>query len=187
MMGVTDETQTEVVAEDRPRVGRRAFLWGSAIAAAAPILSEADFAWGKLASQSLGVLPPDAVIINANENPLGPCKAACEAIGKIGPLGGRYDRMGHLDAFTKEYAAMHGVKPENIAVYAGSSEPLHYTTLAFTSPTKGLVMGDPSYESANMAAQISKAKVTKVPLTPAMSHDVKKMVAADSDPCLISF
>src|ERR1700760_2172243 len=142
-------------------------------------MTEADQAWAKLASQSMGVLPSDAVIINANENPLGPCKAACEAIGKIGPLGGRYDRMGNLDAFTNEYAAMHGVKPENIAVYAGSSEPLHYTTLAFTSPTKGLVMGDPSYESANMAAQISKAKVTKVALTAAYAHDVKKMVAAD--------
>ncbi|MBS0360667.1 MAG: pyridoxal phosphate-dependent aminotransferase [Proteobacteria bacterium] len=170
---------------DAPKIGRRALLWGSAVVAAAPILTEADFAWGKLASQSLGVLPPDAVIINANENPLGPCKAACEAIGKIGPLGGRYDRMGHLDAFTNEYAAMHGVKPENIAVYAGSSEPLHYTTLAFTSPTKGLVMGDPSYESANMAAQISKAKVTKVVLTSTYAHDVKKMVAADPSAGLI--
>jgi histidinol-phosphate aminotransferase len=155
------------------------------VAAAAPILSEADFAWGKLASQQLGVLPPDAVIINANENPLGPCKAACEAISKIGPLGGRYDRMGDLDAFTDEYAAMHGVKPENVAVYAGSSEPLHYTTLAFTSPAKGLVMGDPSYESANAAAQISKAKVTKVPLTAAYAHDVRRMVAADPNAGLL--
>src|ERR1700748_3245438 len=188
MTAVTE--QTELAHDDQtepklPKVGRRAFLWGSAIAAAAPILTEADFAWGKLASQSMGVLPPDAVIINANENPLGPCKAACEAIGKIGPLGGRYDRMGNLDAFTNEYAAMHGVNPENIAVYAGSSEPLHYTTLAFTSPTKGLVMGDPSYESANMAAQVRKAKVTKGALTPTFAHDVKKMVAADPNAGLI--
>lgn len=182
---MTDATE---LAQDEirlPKVGRRAFLWGSAVAAAAPILTEADLAWGKLASQQLGVLPPDAVIINANENPLGPCKAACEAIGKIGPLGGRYDRMGYLDAFTNEYAAMHGVKPENIAVYAGSSEPLHYTTLAFTSPSKGLVMGDPSYESANMAAQIVKAPVHKVPLTSTYAHDVKKMVAADPNAGLI--
>ena len=66
----------------------------------------------------------------SNENPLGPCKAACEAITRILPLGGRYDRMGELDALTNEYAALHGLKPENIAFYAGSSEPLHYTTLA---------------------------------------------------------
>jgi histidinol-phosphate aminotransferase len=167
-------------------MARRAFLRAAAFAAAAgPIVSEATLAQAKLASQSMGVLPPDAVIINANENPLGPCKAACEAITKILPLGGRYDRMGELDALTKEYAAAHGLKPENIAFYAGSSEPLHYTTLAFTSPSKGLVMADPSYESANAAAQISKAPVHKVPLTPAFAHDVRKMVAADPNAGLI--
>ncbi len=170
---------------DQPLMGRRSFLWATALATAVPILSEADLAHAKLASQSMGVLPPDAVIINANENPLGPCKAACEAITKILPLGGRYDRMGELDALTKEYAAMHGLKPENIAFYAGSSEPLHYTTLAFTSPSKSLVMADPSYESANMAAQVSKATVHKVPLTPAFSHDVKKMVSVDPNAGLI--
>jgi len=177
------------VNEPRPdlsKMPRRAFLRAAAFAAAAaPIVSEASLAHAKLASQMLGVLPPDAVIINANENPLGPCKAACEAITKILPLGGRYDRMGELDALTNEYAAMHGLKPENIAFYAGSSEPLHYTTLAFTGPSKSLVMADPSYESANMAAQISKAKVHKIPLTSTFSHDVKKMVAADPDAGLI--
>jgi histidinol-phosphate aminotransferase len=170
---------------DQPLMGRRSFLWATALATAAPILGEAELAHAKLASQMLGVLPPDAVIINANENPLGPCKAACEAITKVLPLGGRYDRMGELDALTNDYAALHGLKPENIAFYAGSSEPLHYTTLAFTSPTKSLVMADPSYESANMAAQISKAKVHKVPLTSAYAHDVRKMIAADPDAGLI--
>jgi histidinol-phosphate aminotransferase len=176
---------TETSAAATP-IGRRAFLRSAAVlAAAGPIVSEASLAHAKLASQMLGVLPPDAVIINANENPLGPCKAACEAITRILPLGGRYDRMGELDKLTDEYAAMHGLKPENVAFYAGSSEPLHYTTLAFTGPGKGLVMGDPSYESANAAAQISKAKVHKVPLTKAYAHDVKAMVAADPNAGLI--
>ncbi len=177
-------TETETAA-DQPLMGRRSFLFATAVATAIPILGEAEMAHAKLASQMMGVLPPDAVIINANENPLGPCKAACEAITKILPLGGRYDRMGELSALTDEYAALHGLKPENVAFYAGSSEPLHYTTLAFTSPSKGLVMADPSYESANMAAQISKAPVKKVPLTKSHSHDVKAMVAADPNAGLI--
>jgi len=126
------DAETDAPQSESLMVGRRSFLWATAAATALPILSEAEMAHAKLASQMLGVLPPDAVIINANENPLGPCKAACEAITKILPLGGRYDRMGELDALTKEYAARHGLKPENIAFYAGSSEPLHYTTLAFT-------------------------------------------------------
>ena len=168
------ETKSDVAL-----IGRRSFLWASAAAAAIPILTEADLAHAKLASQQLGVLPPDAVIINANENPLGPCQAARDAIAKILAVSGRYDRMGEGDALASEFAAMHGLKPENVAVYAGSSEPLHYATLAFTSPTRSLVMGDPSYESAARATDFSRAKVHKVPLTPTFAHDVKKMVAAD--------
>jgi histidinol-phosphate aminotransferase len=160
-------------------IGRRSFLWASAAAAAIPILTEADLANAKLASQQLGVLPPDAVIINANENPLGPCTAAKDAISNILAISGRYDRMGEGDALASEFAAMHGLKPENVAIYAGSSEPLHYATLAFTSPTRSLVMADPSYESAARATDFSRAKVHKVPLTPTFAHDVKKMVAAD--------
>ncbi len=182
------ETETAALRAGRnaSAMGRRAFLRSAAfLAAAGPIVSEASLAHARLASQMLGVLPPDAVIINANENPLGPCKAACEAITRILPLGGRYDRLGELDALTNEYAAMHGLKPENIAFYAGSSEPLHYTTLAFTSPARGLVMADPSYESANAAAKISRATVHKIPLTETYSHDVKAMVAADPNAGLI--
>lgn len=184
---VTDPTSDlSRVSPGPARLGRRALLRGAAfLAAAGPFVSEATLAQAKMASQMMGVLPPDAVIINANENPLGPCQAACEAITKILPYGGRYDRMGELDALTNEYAAMHGLKPETIAFYAGSSEPLHYTTLAFTSPSRGLVMADPSYESAAAAARISKAPVRKVPLTPTFAHDVEKMVAADPNAGLI--
>jgi histidinol-phosphate aminotransferase len=169
---------------DAGKMGRRSFLWTAAFAAAAPIVSEATLAHAKLASQN-GVLPPDAVIINANENPLGPCKTACEAIAKIAPLGGRYDRMGEQELFIKEYAEQNGLKPENVAVYAGSSEPLHYTVLAFTSPSRSLVTADPSYESPVYAASVSGAPVHKVALTPAVSHDVKAMVAADPSAGLI--
>jgi len=35
-------------------------------------------------------MPPDAVKINANENPLGPCPEALEAIYKVAKNGGRY-------------------------------------------------------------------------------------------------
>jgi len=161
-----------------PLMGRRSFLWTAALAAAAPIVTEATLANAKLASQG-AVLPPDAVIINANENPLGPSKAACEAIAQIAPLGGRYDRLGVQDQFIAIYAAQHGLKPENVAVYAGSSEPLHYTVLAYTSPTRSLVTADPSYESPMAAALVTKAAIHKVALNADCAHDVKAMVAAD--------
>jgi histidinol-phosphate aminotransferase len=173
-----DKIMTDTVS-DPSTLGRRAFLWSTAVAAAAPILTEASMAHAKLASQRLGVLPPDAVIINANENPLGPSKRALEAITRIAPLGGRYDRSGIQATFVETYAAQHGLKPENVAVYAGSSEPLHYTVMAFTSPTRSLVTADPSYESPVVAATVVKAPVHKVPLTASIGHDVKAMVAAD--------
>jgi histidinol-phosphate aminotransferase len=167
-----------VPAMDRPALDRRAFLWGTALATAIPIVTEGSLAQARL-SAGLGVPPPDAVLINANENPLGPCKAACEAIANIAPHGGRYDRMDDQDAFIKTFAEQHGLKPENVLVYAGSSEPLHYTVLAFTSPSRGLVTADPSYESPMLAATYGGAPIHKVALTSTYAHDVKAMVAAD--------
>jgi histidinol-phosphate aminotransferase len=161
-----------------PDAGRRTFLWGAALATAVPILSEAGLAQARMAG-GMGVPPADAVLINANENPLGPSKAACEAIAKVASMGGRYDRNDSQGEFIKTYAAQHGLKPENVAVYAGSGEPLHYTVLAFTSPSKSLVTADPSYESAMLAANFAGAPIRKVALTGACAHDVKAMVAAD--------
>jgi histidinol-phosphate aminotransferase len=159
-------------------LGRRAFLLSTAVAAAAPIVSEATLAHAARAS-FLGDVPPDAVLINANENPLGPSKAACAAISNIASMGGRYDRYDYTNKLIELFAAQNGLKPENVAIYAGSSEPLHYATLAFTSPSHGLVMADPSYESAAVAAGVSGAKVHRVALTADYAHDVEAMVAAD--------
>jgi histidinol-phosphate aminotransferase len=169
---------------DQITLGRRSFLWTAALAAAAPIMSEATLAHAARAS-FLGEVPADAVLINANENPLGPSKAACAAIGSIAAAGGRYDRYDYTNKLIELFADQNGLTPENVAVYAGSSEPLHYTTLAFTSPSRSLVMGDPSYESAAVAAAVTGAKVHKTPLTADYAHDVEAMVAADPSAGLI--
>jgi histidinol-phosphate aminotransferase len=170
-----------------PANSRRSFIRYASLLAAAPIFTEAHFAMAAQQAagaqvakrQSHNAMPSDAVLINANENPLGPCKAACEKIAAIAPLGGRYDILGETDKLTKTFAAQHNLKEDHIAVYAGSSEPLHYTVLAFTSPTKGLVTADPSYEAPMRAAVVTQAKITKVPLTATYAHDVKALVAAD--------
>ena len=163
---------------DQPLMGRRSFLWTTALLAAAPIVTEATLAQARL-SDTGGVPPPDAVLINANENPLGPSKAACEAIAQIAPLGGRYDRLGQAADFQNTFAAQHSLPADHVAVYAGSGEPLHYTVLAFTSPSRGFVTADPSYEAGMVAAKVAGAPIHRVPLTPAFAHDVKAMVAAD--------
>lgn len=176
---------------DEPALGRRSFLRGAAfVAVAAPILTEAQLAMAAQAAappsgmalhgQSPNAPPPGTVLINANENPLGPSKAACDAIARVAPLGGRYDLNGETDLLARTFAAQNGLKLENVAVYAGSSEPLHYSVLAFTSPTRSFVTADPSYEAGMYAAKTSQAKVVKVPLTADCAHDVKAMVKADA-------
>jgi histidinol-phosphate aminotransferase len=109
---------------------------------------------------------------------MGPCESACDAISKAAMNGGRYDFKRTFE-LTKVFSEQEGLKPNYISVYAGSSEPLHYTVLAFTSPEKGYVTADPGYESGMVAAGIAKAKVSKVALKSDYSHDVKAMLAAD--------
>lgn len=127
---------------------------------------------------NIGPLPPDAVKINANENPMGPCPEAAEAIYSVVKKGGRY-LYEETFAFAKTLSEQEGLKPNYVAPYAGSSEPLHRAVLAFTSPSKSLVMGDPGYEAGQRAANFVGARVHRVPLTKTYSHDVKAMLAAD--------
>jgi len=164
---------------------RRNFLrYASLAAAATPILTEGHFARAAQQQQvyTFGVthgMPADTVLINANENPLGPCKAACEAIAGIAHVGGRYDIYNHNEILVKQLASQLNLKPEYISVYPGSSEPLHYTVLAFTSPGHGLVTADPSYEAPMMGAMVTKAPISRVRLTADYAHDTAAMVKAD--------
>jgi histidinol-phosphate aminotransferase len=63
--------------------------------------------------------------------------------------------------------------------YAGSSEPLHYTVLAYTSKERPYVTADPGYEAGMYAAKVNEARIIKVPLTANYAHDVKAMATAD--------
>lgn len=129
-------------------------------------------------------MPPDAVKINANENPLGPCAEALEAIHTVAKNGGRY-LYEETFAFQETLAEQEGVKANYVQPYPGSSAPLHQAVLAFTSPTKPFVTADPGYEAGERAAQFIGAKVIRVPLTANYAHDVKKMAAASPDAGLI--
>jgi histidinol-phosphate aminotransferase len=128
--------------------------------------------------------PADAVMINANENPLGPCAEAAEAMRGIIQKGGRY-MYGETDDFKSTLAEQEGLKANYVQAFAGSSAPLHQAVLAFTSPTRPYVMADPGYEAGSSAAKFIGAKVIKVPLTKDYKHDVKAMAAADPNAGLI--
>ena len=162
---------------------RRSFLqWSVAAAAGAAafrFVTEPLLAHAQVRPQ-VHAFPKDAVMINANENPLGPSEAARAAVSAMAAQGGRYSDWLTED-LVKTFATMESLKPEYIRLYAGSSEPLHYSVLAFTSPSKNSVTADPGYEAGMHAAKISGARVVKVPLTKTYAHDVRAMLSAAPD------
>jgi histidinol-phosphate aminotransferase len=119
-------------------------------------------------------------MIDSNENPLGPCQSARDAVSAIIPQSGRYS-----DNLTEDlgntFAQIEGLKSDSIFCTAGSTPPLCLGVLAFTSPQKSYVTADPGFETGMMMSSISGARVVKVPLTKTYAHDVKAMLAAAPD------
>jgi histidinol-phosphate aminotransferase len=163
------------------RTSRRSFLGLSAAASAAVALrmvTEPMLAYAKRPNSNNN--NRDAIHIDANENPLGPADSARAAAAAVLPQGGRYSDW-LTDDLVKMLADAEGLKPEQVRVYPGSSEPLHHTVAAFASPQRSYVTADPGYEAGMFAANGIGAKVVKVPLTKTYAHDVKAMIAAAPD------
>jgi len=161
---------------------RRSFLqWTVAAAAASAfrIVNEPLLAAAAI-ERKRGAFPPGSTVINANENPLGPCDAARAAVVSQAPQGGRYSYW-LTDELVDTFAEQLGLKREYIRAFPGSSEPLHFSVLSFTSPSRSYVTADPGYEAGMEAAKISGARVVKVPLTKTYAHDIPAMLTAAPD------
>ena len=163
----------------RRSIGRFAALMTAG--AALPFYNEPALAQLSMVKE----MPADAVKINANENPLGPCPEAAEAIYGVIKKGGRY-MYEETFGMAKTLADQEGVKPSYVQPYAGSSAPLHQAVMAFCTKDKPFVVADPGYEAGSRAAKFIGAGVIQVPLrTSDYAHDVKAMVKASSTPGLI--
>ena len=162
-----------------PRFSRRSFLHLSAAASAAAafrVMTEPMLA----AAARRHPHSADAVVIDSNENPLGPSQGAREAMAAILPQGGRYSED-LTDELVQTFARAEGLNPDFIVATAGSTPALNLSVLAFTSPRKSYVAADPTFEAGTFAAQHNQARVVPVPLTKSYAHDVKAMLAAGSD------
>ncbi len=160
------------------------FAAGASALASMPLITESHLA---MAARPHFSAPNKGIHIDANENPMGPSDPARQAMIDIIPRGGRY-LFTMEDELAGIFAKQEGLDPESVIPFAGSSEPLHYTVLAYTSKDRPLVIADPGYEAPMWAAQVSGAPVIKVPLADpkgAASHDVKAMLAAASNPGVI--
>jgi histidinol-phosphate aminotransferase len=132
-------------------------------------------------------LPPDAVIISSNENPLGPAQSSLTAICSTASMGGRYHGEETMETVTV-FNELFGLpkagpgKPSYSALFPGSGGPLDLALMSNIGPDKPLVYGDPSYEQGWRAADRMKAPKYPVPLTATYAHDVKAMLKAHPSP-----
>jgi histidinol-phosphate aminotransferase len=125
-------------------------------------------------------VPSDAIHINFNENPYGPCPRAIEAITHSEAVACRYPDSIY-SRLTKVIADFHHMKPENVALGCGSTEILRACDDAFLSSGKNVVIAEPTFEAVTHYAVACKAASVKIPLTPDFRHDLPKMAAACTD------
>ena len=172
----------EVLTAGRPDptldAGGLSGLW---IAARGHEEYQAQAAQGAAASRQ-PQLPPGvkAIRISSNENPLGPGKAALDAITRKFPEAGRYPfNSSPADgALVKAIADKFSTKPENVVLGAGSQEILKSAVRAFTSPTKSLVTASPSFENCAQLAKKLGHPVNEIKVDAAFRLDLEAMAAA---------
>jgi len=128
------------------------------------------------------LLPPgvEEIRISSNENPLGPGRAALDAIlGKF-PEAGRYpfNSTPSEGDLQPAIAGKFKVKPENIVLGAGSQEILKNCMRAFVTPARGLVTALPTFENCTGYAKKYKLPLTEVKVDSEFRLDVDPMIAA---------
>ena len=175
-------------------VSRRGFLQGLGVgrtsSASAFIAARGHEEWVAEAQQggqraaARPTLPPgvEAIRISSNENPLGPGKAAIDAIlGKF-PEANRYPfNSTPLDADLEILIAkIYSGKRENVVLGVGSQELLKNAARVFLSPTKHLVIPSPTYgDPAGFAQNVLKYTVKSAPVTEkTLKTDLERAAAA---------
>jgi histidinol-phosphate aminotransferase len=131
----------------------------------------------------------DAIRISSNENPLGPGKAAVDAITAQFDQTGRYpfnSRQKDSD-LRAAIAKMFSAKGENVVLGAGSGEILRNATRAFTSASAAVVTANPSFATCASTAQQIGSPVKFVELDGNLKLDLDKMAQASVGAGLVFF
>src|SRR5512139_4083443 len=104
-----------------PNLSRRDFhRFAALLTAGATLPFYNEQALAQRARQSAG--DADTVMIDSNENPMGPCPEA--AIQAIAAKGGRY-LTSEASRMASTLAAQEGLQPNYVEPFAGSSDALH--------------------------------------------------------------
>lgn len=174
--------------QSRNGVSRRGFVGGVAGAVglltlkspmdALAATAEAEARWTRRVRSSED--PYDLLAkVNFNENPYGPTEPVLKAMTHAFKFANRYNAPDN--DLPKEIAKLHGVKPENVLLAAGSGEILDVVGSAFSSNGKTVVGVEPSYGFVYSHVSSVRGDAITLPLTadyrqniPALVNAVKK-------------
>jgi len=124
-----------------------------------------------------GAARPDMstlIRIGSNENPYGPAPSVLDAVAKAATEGNRYPGPVQQE-FVETIAAKFKIPADHIVLSGGSGDILRATVETFTSKTKALVSGVPSYESPVRTATALGNPVREVPLDKDLRLDLDAM------------
>jgi histidinol-phosphate aminotransferase len=122
---------------------------------------------------STAPVPPGALKLDQNENPLGPGAHVSEAIAQAAKLGNRYPR--NAVDLVAALAKHHGLERENVLLGLGSGELLRASVPAFTSPARPLVAGLPTFETCTLTARRMNIPVREVAVDKDLRLDLAGM------------
>ena len=120
----------------------------------------------------------DAVYINSNENPLGPCSAALEALSGLDRLSGRYG-MAFAAQLERLLARQNGLKPEEVQVHPGSFMTLRSVALTYSSQARPIAFFEPTFDSGFVGKGNKVVTgAVPIPLSGDFRGDLRQMLAA---------
>ena len=162
-------------------LSRREFLTRSTLcAASAPILlglniDYCEAAPGSAIDWSMG-FPSDAVLLNRNENPIGPSPLAIEAAQKGIPKSFRYADPNHMRSLLAEH---HGIAKDYILVGTGSGELLKLAPLAFARDGNVVSTLESYRQTPSFAEKLgSTVKWVKLLKDDNYAYDIKGLINA---------
>jgi histidinol-phosphate aminotransferase len=166
-------------------LARRSFLNVAGLGGAASFSSALLAARGREAAIAEGASPPDPgdtalIRISSNENPLGPGPAAMQAYVRAFQDAGRYPTNARpsMADLRETIARKVSVRPENVALGAGSWELLRTAVRLYTSSSRPLVTASPSFENPERMAEQLGVGVRRVLVDKEGRIDLDKMAQA---------
>ncbi|MDQ3246781.1 MAG: histidinol-phosphate transaminase [Pseudomonadota bacterium] len=126
-----------------------------------------------IAASANSAFSPDAIKLDANENPYAPLSD--------GPLAAGLNRYPEPrpEGLTQALAALYGVAPETLVVTRGADDAIDMLVRAFCRPgTDAVAISAPTFSAYAHFAKLQGAHVTEVPLGAGFEFDADAYVAA---------